>query len=110
MRRPQLTVAYLSLHTALLRLSEKHRGFAFVQFEERGDAADAIDNMNNAELFGRVLRVNIAKPSAAVGGHRPGVFGDGCFPSSPARRLMLCPYVLRVRCGSLGVPSRHVLR
>ena len=52
--------------------AEKHRGFAFVQFEDRADAADAIDNMNNAELFGRVLRVNIAKPSAAVGGHRPG--------------------------------------
>merc|ERR1719217_1446906 len=51
--------------------SQKHRGFAFVQFDERGDAADTIDNMNNAELFGRVLRVNIAKPSAAVGGHRP---------------------------------------
>ena len=28
--------------------------------------------MNNAELFGRVLKVNVAKPSAAVGGHRPG--------------------------------------
>ena len=27
--------------------------------------------MNNAELFGRVLKVNIAKPSAATGGHRP---------------------------------------
>ena len=52
--------------------AEKHRGFAFVQFEDRGDAADAIDNMNNAELFGRVLKVNVAKPSAAVGGHRPG--------------------------------------
>eukprot|EP00908_Phaeocystis_cordata_P008902 Transcript_19620.p2 GENE.Transcript_19620~~Transcript_19620.p2 ORF type:complete len:192 (-),score=3.90 Transcript_19620:63-638(-) len=52
--------------------SQKHRGFAFVQFEDRGDAADAIDNMNNAELFGRVLKVNIAKPSASVGGHRPG--------------------------------------
>ena len=34
-------------------------------------AADAIDNMNNAELFGRVLKVNVAKPSAATGGHRP---------------------------------------
>ena len=51
--------------------TQKHRGFAFVQFEDRGDAADCIDNMNNAELFGRVLKVNVAKPSAAVGGHRP---------------------------------------
>ena len=27
--------------------------------------------MNNAELFGRVLRVNLAKPDAMKGGHRP---------------------------------------
>jgi peptidyl-prolyl isomerase E (cyclophilin E) len=33
----------------------KHRGFGFVQFEEREDAADAVDNMHNAELFGRCV-------------------------------------------------------
>jgi peptidyl-prolyl isomerase E (cyclophilin E) len=33
----------------------KHRGFGFVEFEERGDAADAIDNMHNAELCGRCV-------------------------------------------------------
>ena len=31
----------------------KHRGFGFVEFEDRDDAADAIDNMHNGELFGR---------------------------------------------------------
>lgn len=31
----------------------KNRGFGFVEFEERDDAADAIDNMHNAELNGR---------------------------------------------------------
>jgi peptidyl-prolyl isomerase E (cyclophilin E) len=51
--------------------SQKHKGFAFVQFDEKDDAADAIDNMNNAELFGRVIRVNLAKPDAMKGGHRP---------------------------------------
>ena len=51
---------------------QKHRGFAFVQYEEQGDAADAIDNMDNAELYGRVLKVNIAKPDAMRGSsHRP---------------------------------------
>ena len=49
----------------------KHKGFAFVQYDDKGDAADAIDNMHNAELFGRVLRVNLAKPDAIKGGHRP---------------------------------------
>lgn len=31
-----------------------HRGFGFVEFEEKEDAADAIDNMHNGELYGRV--------------------------------------------------------
>jgi peptidyl-prolyl isomerase E (cyclophilin E) len=31
----------------------KHRGFGFVEFEEKDDAAAAVDNMNNGELFGR---------------------------------------------------------
>lgn len=51
--------------------TQKHRGFAFVQYDEKEDAADAIDNMNNAELFGRVLKVNLSKPDAMKGGHRP---------------------------------------
>lgn len=35
----------------------KNRGFGFVEYEEKEDAATAIDNMHNAELFGRVLKV-----------------------------------------------------
>lgn len=42
--------------------SEKHRGFAFIEFEAAEDAAAAIDNMNDSELFGRTIRVNLAKP------------------------------------------------
>ena len=33
-----------------------------MEFEEKDDAADATDNMHNAELYGRVLRVNYAQP------------------------------------------------
>merc|ERR1712176_1653281 len=44
--------------------SQKHRGFGFVEFELAGDAKAAIENMNNSELFGRVLKVNLAKPMA----------------------------------------------
>lgn len=40
----------------------KHRGFGFVEYEEKDDAQAAMDNMNNAELYGRVLRVNFAQP------------------------------------------------
>ena len=31
----------------------KHRGFGFVEYEEKEDAADAIDNMHNSDLYGR---------------------------------------------------------
>ncbi|EKX44360.1 hypothetical protein GUITHDRAFT_50524, partial [Guillardia theta CCMP2712] len=40
----------------------KHRGFGFVEYEFPDDAAEAIFNMNNGELNGRVLSVNLAKP------------------------------------------------
>eukprot|EP00116_Pleurobrachia_bachei_P000304 sb/3460566/ len=39
-----------------------HRGFGFVEFEAAEDAAAAMDNMNESEIFGRTIRVNIAKP------------------------------------------------
>ena len=42
--------------------TEKHRGFAFVEFELQEDAQSAIENMNDSELYGRTLRVNLAKP------------------------------------------------
>ncbi|EDW60943.1 peptidyl-prolyl cis-trans isomerase E [Drosophila virilis] len=42
--------------------SQKHRGFAFIEYENYEDAASAIDNMNDSELCGRTIRVNLAKP------------------------------------------------
>lgn len=42
--------------------SQKHRGFAFIEFQLLEDAAAAMDNMNESELFGRTIRVNIARP------------------------------------------------
>lgn len=48
---------------------DKHRGFAFIEFESEDDARDAIDNMDGSELFGKVLRCNVAKalPKLAPG-------------------------------------------
>lgn len=52
--------------------TQKHKGFAFVQFDSKDDAAEAIDNMHNTELYGRVLRVNTANgDSLKGGGNRP---------------------------------------
>ncbi|PWN89167.1 RNA-binding domain-containing protein [Acaromyces ingoldii] len=49
-----------------------HRGFGFVDFSTAREAEDAIDNMHLNEIEGRVISVNLAKPSrkeAASGGN-----------------------------------------
>ncbi|KAJ0181398.1 hypothetical protein K1T71_003483 [Dendrolimus kikuchii] len=56
--------------------SEKHRGFAFIEFENAEDAAAAIDNMNDSELFGRTIRVNIAAPQRIKEGSTRPVWSD----------------------------------
>ena len=38
------------------------RGYGFVEFEEEEDALAAMDNMNGAEFFGRILNVYYARP------------------------------------------------
>ena len=42
--------------------TDPHRGFGYIEFEIPGDAEEAIDNMDQSELFGRVIRVAAAKP------------------------------------------------
>lgn len=32
--------------------TQRHKGFAFIEFEGADDAAAAIDNMNDSEIFG----------------------------------------------------------
>ena len=56
--------------------SSKHKGFAFVQYDEKEDAAEAMDNMHNSELFGRTIRCNYAQPPKIKG-------GDAGFASQP---------------------------
>ena len=41
--------------------TEPHRGFAYVEYEDTADAKEAIDNMDQAEFFGRVIKVSPAK-------------------------------------------------
>ncbi|KAI9813332.1 MAG: hypothetical protein M1832_006347 [Thelocarpon impressellum] len=42
--------------------TDLHRGFGYVEFEAPGDAKAAIDNMDKSELYGRVIKVAVAKP------------------------------------------------
>ncbi|GAM17335.1 hypothetical protein SAMD00019534_005100 [Acytostelium subglobosum LB1] len=43
--------------------THKHKGFCFIEFESREDALDAMDNMNDSEIFGRTINCTIAKPT-----------------------------------------------
>lgn len=56
--------------------SQKHRGFAFIEFESAEDAAAAVDNMNDSELCGRTIRVNIAKPQRIKEGSNKPVWAE----------------------------------
>lgn len=46
--------------------AEPHRGFGYVEFEDAEDTNDAIDNMDQSEFFGKVIKVNAAKPPKNV--------------------------------------------
>jgi len=57
------------------RETGRPRGFAFVEMSDGGDAAIAA--MNGAQLDGRALTVNEAKPREGGGGGRGGYGGGG---------------------------------
>lgn len=53
------------------------RGFAYIEFESADDAEEAIFNMNDSELYNRVIKVDIAKPHRGLAGldsSLPGAF------------------------------------
>jgi RNA recognition motif-containing protein len=52
------------------------RGFAFVEMSEAKDAQAAITHLNGAELHGRALNVNEARPKPTSGGGGGG-YGGG---------------------------------
>ncbi len=56
------------------RDSGQSRGFAFVEMSERRDAETAISQLNGAELNGRTMNVNEARPKPQGGGG--GGYGD----------------------------------
>ncbi len=58
------------------RDSGQSRGFAFVEMSERRDAETAISQLNGAELNGRTMNVNEARPKPAGGGGGGGGYGD----------------------------------
>jgi cold-inducible RNA-binding protein len=53
------------------------RGFAFVEMTDAREAATAIQQLNGAELNGRAMNVNEARPKPAGGGGFGGGRGGG---------------------------------
>ncbi len=89
--------------------TDTHRGFAYVEFEDADDAKEAVDNMDRAEFFGRVIRVSTAKPpkSANEGLHsRRAIWEQVCshFLWHPCR----CAILSHSRdTGGLARPARR---
>jgi cold-inducible RNA-binding protein len=53
------------------------RGFAFVEMTDKSEAENAISQLNGAELNGRAMNVNEARPKPAGGGFGGGGGGRG---------------------------------
>lgn len=48
-----------------------HKGFAFVEFQDADDAAEALYNMDGAEISGKTLSVSIANANQIkLGSHK----------------------------------------
>jgi RNA recognition motif-containing protein len=75
-----------------LMLDNSIRGFAYIEFEDPEDAQEAIFNMNDAELYNRVIKVEMAKPHRGLAGldsTLPGILLHACvLMSSMATRRM----------------------
>uniref|UniRef100_T1JLF9 Peptidyl-prolyl cis-trans isomerase E n=1 Tax=Strigamia maritima TaxID=126957 RepID=T1JLF9_STRMM len=71
--------------------TQKHRGFSFIEYELAEDAAAAIDNMNDSELFGRTVRVNIAKPMRIKEGSVRPVWSDDAWLKEHAGETLKKP-------------------
>ncbi|MEX0761317.1 MAG: RNA-binding protein [Dehalococcoidia bacterium] len=59
------------------RYSGRSRGFGFVEMPNNSEGQAAIDALNGADLGGRRLTVNEARPRGAGGGGDRGGFGGG---------------------------------
>ena len=56
--------------------SNSNRGFGFVEFADKDDAAEACDNLDDSEMFGRTLRVAIARPQQIKEGWGRPIWSD----------------------------------
>jgi len=69
--------AVASVNLITDKFTGRSRGFGFVEMADAQAAQQAIERFNGAELHGRALTVNEAKPQQRSGGGRSSVGGDG---------------------------------
>ena len=70
--------------------TDPHRGFGYVEFEIPGDAKEAIDNMDQSELFGRVIKVAAAKPQKES--------NEGLGSKTAVWEQVICLFIRSVTC------------
>ena len=69
--------AVTSAHVIMDKMTGKSKGFGFVEFTTEAEAQAAVDKLNQSELDGRALFVDIARPSEKREGGTGGGHGGG---------------------------------
>ena len=84
----------VDVHMPTDRETGRPRGFAFVRFATKEQAAQAVETMHGREVSGRTLRLDIAedrprptRPRRDFGSPRPGSFGRSAKPKGSRRGL-----------------------
>ena len=54
----------VSVNIVMDRMTNRSKGFGFIEMEDADNAKDAISSLNNTELNGREIKVNEAKDRA----------------------------------------------
>jgi len=77
-----------SIQIPIDHVSEKMRGFAFVEFDEKEDAYAAIDNYDQTEFMERTIRVRKSKPmDQKPNYHRPVWHNDDWLQQIEKRKI-----------------------
>ena len=58
------------------RDTRRSKGFAFVEMEDKGEAQNAIDQLDGTQVDGRAMKVNEARPREDRGSSRGGFGGN----------------------------------
>jgi RNA recognition motif-containing protein len=67
------------------KFTGRGKGFGFVEMDNDDEANTAIEELNNAEVGGRNIKVNESKPRPAYGNDRRGGGGGGGYNRSRNR-------------------------